>query len=303
MSSRLDSPGDIIAGLRGIHTLLNCAGPFGKTAQPMSDACLRTKAHYLDITGEIAVFEHLASRDADARSAGVVLLPGVGFDVVPSDCLAVHLKSRLPSANRLVLAFRSSGRLSRGTALTTLERISDGGTIREEGRLKPVPTAWKTRVFDFGDGPVRAMTIPWGDVATAFYSTGIPNIEVYVAVPWTMRMGARLTRRLGWLLRSRWVQNRLRARINSGSPGPTEAERRQNRCSFWAEVTDARGQRAVARQDTPDGYDLTVQSAVGAAARVLGDGVPPGFHTPAMAFGPNFVLELPGVVRTDVVLK
>ena len=186
----LDVPAEIDAGLGGIHTVLNCAGPFSRTARPMADACLRTKVNYLDITGEIAVFEHLASRDADARTAGVVLLPGVGFDVVPSDCLAVHLKQRLPSANRLVLAFRSSGRMSRGTMLTGLERATDGGMIRENGKLKPVPTAWRTRTIDFGDGPVRAMTIPWGDVATAFHSTGIPNIEVYLAAPFAIRAGA-----------------------------------------------------------------------------------------------------------------
>lgn len=295
----LDSPGAVADGLRGVHTLLNCAGPFSRTARPIADVCLSQGTHYLDITGEADVFEALAKRDAEARAAGVVLLPGVGFDVVPSDCLAVHLKRRLPEATRLRLGFQSSGRLSRGTALTALEGLAEGGLVRENGILKRVPAAWKTRVIDFGNGPARAITIPWGDVATAFHSTGIPNIEVYMAAPWGIRMGARMTRWLGWLLRSRLVQKRLRRRILAGRPGPTEEERRRNRCYFWGQVTDESGGKAVARLQTPDGYDLTVQTALAAAARVLSGAIAPGFKTPAMTFGPDFILEIAGVSRMD----
>ena len=245
------------------------------------------------------MFEALAARDAEARAAGVVLLPGVGFDVVPSDCLAAHLKRRLPTATRLAIGFQSSGRLSRGTALTALEGLADGGLVRENGVLKRVPAAWKTRVIDFGNGPAKAITIPWGDIATAFYTTGIPNVEVYMAAPWSIRVGARLSRWLGWLLSSRFVQNRLRRRILAGPPGPTEAERRQNRCYFWGEATDESGGKVVTRQQTPDGYDLTVQTSLAAVARVLSGTVSPGFKTPAMAFGPDFILEIAGVTRTD----
>jgi short subunit dehydrogenase-like uncharacterized protein len=177
--------------------------------------------------------------------------------------------------------------------------VADGGLVRENGIVKRVPAAWKTRVINFGDGPVRAITIPWGDVATAFYSTGIPNIEVYLAAPWTVRAGARLSRWVGWLLRSKLVQARLRRRILAGSPGPTEVERQRNRCFFWGEVLNASGDRAVARMQTPDGYDLTVQTSLAAVTRVLNGTVAPGFQTPAMAFGPGFVLEMAGVSRTD----
>lgn len=296
----LDSPPTVSDGIRGVRAVLNCAGPFGHTARPLVDACLAAKTHYLDITGEAAVLEGLAARDAEARSAGVVLLPGAGFDVVPSDCLALHLKRRLPTATRLVLAFRSSGRMSRGTALTALERTADGGLVRKNGALTPVPTAWKTRRIDFGDGPVKAITIPWGDVATAYHSTGIEDIEVYLAAPWGLRAGARLTRYLGWLLRRRTVQSWIGRRIRSGPPGPTEAERRANSCDFWGEVADDEGRSAAARQHTPDGYDLTVASSLAVVAGVLRGTVPPGFHTPAAAFGPDFVLGLPGVTRTEL---
>ena len=186
--------------------VLHCAGPFAHTSRPMADACLRVGTHYLDITGEAAVFEALAARSAEARAAGVMLLPGTGFDVVPSDCLAAHLKRRLPSATRLALGFQSLGRLSRGTATTMAENVHRGGLVREGGVLRRVPTAWKVRAIDFGCGPVKAITIPWGDVSTAYHSTGIPNIEVYMAAPLGRRLAARASRYLGWLLGSRAVQ-------------------------------------------------------------------------------------------------
>jgi len=297
----LDSREMIADSVRGVQTLLNCAGPFTRTALPLADACLKTGTHYLDITGEVGVFEALSARDAEARTAGVTLLPGVGFDVVPSDCLAAHLKRRLPTATRLAIGFQSSGRLSRGTALTALEGLAEGGLVRENGTLKRVPAAWKTRVIDFGNGPAKAITIPWGDVATAFHTTSIPNVEVYMAAPWSIRVGARLTRWLGWLLSSRYVQSRLRRRILAGPPGPTEAERRQNRCYFWGEATDESGGKMVTRQQTPDGYDLTVQTSLAAVDRVSNGAVAPGFKTPAMAFGPNFILEIAAVTRNDEV--
>ncbi|HKF93851.1 MAG TPA: saccharopine dehydrogenase NADP-binding domain-containing protein, partial [Gammaproteobacteria bacterium] len=175
------------AGLAGARVVLHCAGPFAHTARQMAGACFRTHTHYLDITGEIAVFEALAARDAEARAAGVMLLPGAGFDVVPSDCLAAHLKRRLPSATSLALGFQVLGRVSRGTATTAVENVARGGMVRRAGKLVAVPAAYKTRVIDLGRGPVTASTIPWGDVATAFHSTGIPNIEVYTVLSATTR--------------------------------------------------------------------------------------------------------------------
>src|SRR4051812_14952024 len=170
------------AAVGEVAAVLHCAGPFSHTSRPMADACLRTKTHYLDITGEAAVIESLAARDEEAKRSGVMLLPCVGFDVVPTDCLAAHLKRRLPSATRLALAIQGIGRISRGTATTMVENINRGGLIRRGGKLQSVPAAWKTREIDFGRGPRSATTIPWGDVATAFYSTGIPNIVVYAAI-------------------------------------------------------------------------------------------------------------------------
>ena len=102
----LNSPAEIVEALRGIRLVLNCAGPFSKTAGPLMRACMSAKADYLDITGEIDVLEGAHCFDADAKSVGVVLCPGAGFDVVPTDCIALMLKNALPEANELALGSR-----------------------------------------------------------------------------------------------------------------------------------------------------------------------------------------------------
>jgi short subunit dehydrogenase-like uncharacterized protein len=295
----LDDPAALDAGLRDVGAVLHCAGPFAHTAKAMADACLRTRTHYLDVTGEVVVFEGLAARDAEAKAAGVMLLPGVGFDVVPSDCLAAHLKRRLPSATRLVLGLRMLSRVSRGTATTMAENLHRGGLVRRGGVLTPVPGAWKSRLIDFGTGPVNAITIPWGDVSTAYHSTGIPDIEVYMAAPLGLRVAARLSRYLGWALGSRPVQGFLKKRIRAGPPGPTEAERQRGKSFLWGEVSDDAGRRAVSRLRSPEGYELTALAALAVVERVLAGDAPAGFQTPSRAYGPDFVLGIPGVVRED----
>jgi short subunit dehydrogenase-like uncharacterized protein len=295
----LNDPATVDAGLKGATVVLNCAGPFSRTAKPMAEACMRCGVHYLDITGEISVFEELAARDAAAKAAGVMLLPGVGFDVVPSDCLAAHLKRRLPMATRLSLGFQAIGRFSRGTATTMVENLPKGGVIRRDGALTRVASAWRTRTIDFGRGPVRAMTITWGDVSTAYRSTGIPNIEVYMAAALSQVVVARLLRYFGWAVGSRMVQNYLKDRIKAGSAGPTDEERARGESLLWGEATDAVGGRVASRIHGPEGYTLTATAAVAVLTRVLNGEAPPGFQTPSLAYGPAFVLTLPGVSRSD----
>jgi short subunit dehydrogenase-like uncharacterized protein len=225
----------------------------------------------------------------------------VGFDVVPTDCLAAHLKRHLPTATHLALGLQAlGGRLSRGTATTMIENLHRGGLVRRDGALTRVPAGWRTRAIDFGAGPVPAITIPWGDVATAFHSTGIPNIEVYLAAPLGMRLLARLSRYGGWLLGSRWVQGWLKGRVRSGPPGPTAEQRACGASVVWGEVTDAAGRKAVARLHGPEGYTFTVLTALAVVGRVLAGEAPAGFQTPATAYGPDLVLEVAGVRREEV---
>lgn len=299
-SFALDDEAGMDGALKKVGVALHCAGPFSRTSKPMADGCLRTGTHYLDITGEIAVFESLAARRAEAEAAGVMLLPGVGFDVVPSDCLAAHLKRRLPSATRLTLAFQGMGRISHGTATTMVENINRGGVVRRDGRLTPVPAAWRTREVDFGRGPVTATTIPWGDIATAFYSTGIPNIEVYAVIPASARRMMKASRHLGSLLATAPVQSFLKSRINAQPAGPSDAERARGASLMWGEVQDDSGQTKSSRLKGPEGYTLTARTALAIVERVLAGTAPAGFQTPSLAYGPDFILEIEGVERVDL---
>jgi short subunit dehydrogenase-like uncharacterized protein len=296
----LDRPEEVDRGLAGVTVVLNCAGPFSKTAVPMVEGCLRVRAHYLDITGEVMVFAAVAARDAEARAAGVMLLPGAGYDVVPSDCLAAHLHQRLPAATRLRLAFRPGGGLSRGTALTSLEGAAAGGLIRRGGAITKVAAGHQTITVDLGRGPTRAIAIPWGDVFTAHVTTGIPDVEVYLAVPARVRLSIRAMGLFGPVLALPPVQAMLRKRVNAGPAGPDEQARRTRHMLLWGEVRDAQGRVAVSRIRTPNGYELTRLTAADLAGRALAGDVQPGFQTPARAYGADYVLKFPGVTREDV---
>jgi short subunit dehydrogenase-like uncharacterized protein len=295
----LDDLPAIERALQDIDVVLHCAGPFSLTARPMADACLRRGVHYLDITGEIEVMEALAARDAEARQAGVMLMPGAGFDVVPSDCLALHLKQRLPRATRLLLGIRGSGPLSHGTATTMLEHRARGGVIRRGGKLVRVPTAWRARKIDFGDGAPRdAITIPWGDIATAYRTTGIPNIEVYAAVSPAVRYLAAAARWFTPLLAAPWIKRVLQRRIDARPPGPDEQELRQGVSYVWGRVEDDAGASVEARLRLPNGYLLTAHTAVLILSRVLAGSFAPGFRTPAGMYGADLILEVAGTARS-----
>lgn len=291
----LNDVAEITREIAGLKVMLNCAGPFSTTAVPCMEACVTAGCHYLDITGEIDVIEAAADRDARAKQAGVTLLPAVGFDVVPSDCLARMLADQLPTATHLALAFTGTGGVSPGTAKTMLENSPRGGRARIDGRITSVPTNWKERDIPFRSGTRHAKAIPWGDVASAWHSTHIPNIETYIAMS---RTQARLFRWLGWtatLVKFAFFHRFLRRQIERSIRGPTDVERLASRASFWGEVTDGQGRRVTATLETPGGYQLTMLTAVAALERMLTRGVPTGFQTPATAFGKDFILNIPGV--------
>jgi saccharopine dehydrogenase (NAD+, L-lysine-forming) len=280
--------------LRDVALVLHCAGPFSATSRPMVDACLQARAHYLDITGEIPVFESVFARDAEARARGVVLLPGTGFDVVPSDCLAALLKRKLPTATRLELAFAPSGRSSPGTLKTSIEALPQGGVVRRGGKLVPVPPAHEVREISFADKRRSAMAIPWGDVASAFRSTGIPDITVFMAAKPRVIRAARLTRFTAPLLALPFVQQFLKAGIERNVRGPDRDDRARGLVQLWGRASD--GARSVEMTMTvPEGYTLTADAALECVRHVLSGAVAPGAWTPAQAFGPDFAASLPGV--------
>lgn len=288
----LDDVAAAAAKLSGVRVVLNCAGPFVRTAPPLIDACLRAKASYCDITGEIDAIEHAATRDEAARAAGVSVIPSVGFDVVPTDCLAAQLKLALPDATYLALAFTGSGVLSPGTAKTMLESLPHGGRMRIEGRIVGVEPGGRTREIPFPSGKKLCTAIAWGDVAGAFYSTGIPNIETYTTLG---SGGGRGMKLLAPLLKFSPVMALGRWFIGRTVHGPDDQELRTGRSEIWGEVKNAAGDTRTATLTTPNGYRLTVLTSLAAVERMLKGDIAPGFHTPSAAFGPEFILGIQGV--------
>jgi short subunit dehydrogenase-like uncharacterized protein len=290
------------SALQEVQAVLHCAGPFVLTFRQMAEACLRNKKHYVDISGEIEGFEALARLDNEAKQAGVMLLPGAGFDVVPTDCLSAHLKQRLPSGTQLRLFIRGVGAgVSRGTAKSAIENMHRQGRIRRDGKIVQVPAAWKVVQKDFGRGPVSTVTVGWGDVSTAYYSTGIPNIETYMAFPQRIIKFMRASQLLGFLLYTRLVKNILKSVVNNlFPPGPSEERRDKGLTIIIGEVTDAEGGRAVSRLQTREGYSFTAQATVEIMKRILSSDYKTGFQTPSLVYGPDFILQFDGTKRTDV---
>lgn len=292
----LAAPTAITEHLRGVAAVLHCAGPFSVTARPMLEACLTAGVHYLDITGEIDVIELAARFHQRAEAAGVCLMPAVGMDVVPSDCLAAQLAAMLPEAVKLELAFTGMQSISHGTAATIWENVGRGGRVRRGGQIIRVPVAWKVQSIPFFGGPKWGMTIPWGDVSSAFHTTGVPDIEVYTAVPRGQLRVIRAFRGLASLASLKPIQAAGRWWIDRQVRGPGADELRQGRTEFWGRVTDGAGRSVEATLETPNGYTLTVQASLAILHQVLAGNVRPGFATPARALGGGFIESLPDIV-------
>jgi len=291
----LKAPGRLQAVLNDVEAVVHCAGPFVRTTGPMAAACLETGTHYLDITGEIPVFEALADRGAAAEKRDVMLLPGIGFDVVPTDCLARSLAGEGSSATTLELAVYGSGGISKGTLKSVIEHADVGGRVRRQGALVEVPLGWSTRTVDFGDRARTVVSIPWGDLVTAHHSTGIPNITVYVALPPIGRLAFRLGEYLKGLLGWPPLKTLLQRGVDRWMDNPSAEARRNGRTRVWASVREDTGERRTARLTGPEAYTFTARTAVEAAGRVMEGTAPPGFQTPSTAFGESFVADIEGV--------
>lgn len=285
--------------LNEVSVVLHIAGPFSATSKPMADACIKTKTHYLDITGEIGVFEALAARDAEARQAGVMLLPGVGFDVVPSDCLAAHVARRLPDAEDLKIYIGGLSAMSRGTAKTGVEGIAKGTLVRRNGEIEPLEGA-NEDLIDFGQGPRPTIAMPWGDVSTAYHSTKIPNIEVHFeSSPQIARM-MKMPFFMKAFLGLPFMQALLKRQIDRQPEGPTDEQRRTGRAILIASARNAKGETVRSRLTTPEGYTLTAATGLAIVKRVLDGDFKAGFQTPSLVYGADFVLQFDNVRREDL---
>ncbi len=298
----LDDEKSLTAALNEVNVVLHAAGPFEYTAKKMALACLNTGTHYLDINGAIPVFEMLKGFHQRAVAAGIMIMPGVGFDVVPTDYIALVLKSKLPQAVKLELAFASTGGgLSHGTATTMAGNLGEGGLARIDGKITKVPLGAKGMLVDFFRGKNQAskqlfvMSIPWGDVSTAYTTTGIPNIETYTGISKKLYYILKFQGLFNWLLRTSLVRTMAIKKIKTLPSGPTDDQRKNARCMVWGRVTDAAGATATATLCGPDGYTLTMHTSLIIIKKVLEGNFQPGYQTPANQYGSAIIEAVPGV--------
>ena len=227
-------------------------------------------------------------------------MPGTGFDVVPTDCTAAYLKEKMPDAIDLKLAFGAiGGGVSHGTALTSVEIVGYPSAKRVDGKIVPVPLGEKAMTVSFIEKDLFVVTIPWGDVSTAYYTTGIPNIETYTKMHPKTYSKLKYQKYIGWLLRSEFVKNRMRKKIKSRPAGPNAEQRASGKMQVWGQVTNAKGEQQVSRLSTPEGYQLTATTSLLIAKKVLSGNFKTGFQTPAGLYGADLIMEIDGVIRDD----
>jgi short subunit dehydrogenase-like uncharacterized protein len=301
-----DTPA-LINALREVKVVVNAAGPFQFTAKQMIEACLQTGTHYLDINGDIAIFEMIKRYDEAAKKAGIMLLPGAGFDVVPTDCIALQLKKILPDADNLELAFATlGGGISHGTATTMVTKLGLGGATRKDGKIIRESLGKKGMMVDFfkghgkGNKKLFVMSIPWGDISTAYTSTGIPNITSYTGMSKKVYYFLKFQFLFNWLLRTNLVRKYLKNKINKRPAGPSDKQRKKAISLVLGKATNAAGQSATVRLCGPEGYSLTAIATLIIVQKVLAGNFLTGYQTPSSVYGEDLVMEIQGVQREIV---
>ncbi len=289
--------------LDGLALLLHSAGPFIHTSTNMLRACINKGVHYTDITGEITVFKNTFSHNLYAREKNIVLMSGIGFDVVPTDCLAKYVSKKIPDPIDLTLAFSAIGKPSVGTLKSMIESIKEVGTmVRRNSVLKKIPLGQQSKTFMFPDGEKSCIPISWGDLETAYHSTGISNITTYISMPSPvislLQHGSGI---LNLLLQNTTVIESLKDIVSMFYAGPSEAELESGKTAIIAQVNNGHGEKFSAFLETREGYFFTAQASVLLVDKILkSDGSLKGSLTPSMAFGEDLVLEIEGVKRTNI---
>lgn len=297
----LDDSIALQSALKEVKVVIHAAGPFAFTAKQMVEGCLQTGTHYLDINGDITVFELIKKYDAAAKKAGIMLLPGAGFDVVSTDCIALQVKKLLPDATNLQLAFASlGGGISHGTAITMATKLGEGGAERKGGKIMHTTLGKKGMWVDFGVKKLFVMSIPWGDVSTAYFTTGIPGITTYTGIDTKTFNILKLQSLFNWLLRTNFVRNAIKNKINKRSAGPSDEQRSKATGLVWGQATNEFAQTATVRLSGPEGYTITTYSTLIMVKKILNGDFVTGYQTPASAYGENLIMEVPGIKREVV---
>jgi len=285
--------------LEDVPLIFNAAGPFIHTAEPIIKACLTVRTNYVDITGEIPVFRRIFSLHDEAMQKGICLLPGAGFDVVPTDCLASFLHQKLRDVKELELAFAGLSVTSPGTAKTMVEMLPSGGGVRRNGVIVSYPMGKGAKRIRFPHREYLAVPIPWGDLETAFRSTGIPNITTYMVFPGSfiraMRLFSPAIKVFAGIKPLKATLQKIAGWLNRG---PDENLRNTGRSYIYGMVRNDKGEKMEAWLETIEVYRFTAIAGVLCVEGVF-ENKPIGALTPSLAFGPDFVLRVEGTKRYE----
>jgi len=272
----LDDPDRLRAALADVDLVLTAAGPFLHTATPLAEACIDAGTHYLDISNELQVFRTLYDLDARARQADVLLIPGVGFGVVATNCLARHVSDAAGGAEHLeVAALAATAQPGPGVAATREQNIPFGGWIRRDGQLHPLELGEGITTIALPDGPAQIMPVPTGDLEAAFEATGVANITAYTVL-------------------------RAPAAADPQTSGEDGAGSRTFESFGWARATGPDGATAEAWLRTGDAYVFTAEASIRAVEEAC-VGSRRGACSPATAFGPDFAFTVPNTTRIDTI--
>ena len=201
----------------------------------------------------------------------------------------------------LILGVHGRGPLSQGTMRTMVEGFLAKGAVRESEVLRLVPIVYRSSVLSFANRKRSCMTVPWGDVSTSFYSTGVPNIRVEFSSKETWIFLLRLLRPLAILWDSNWCKSVLRKYIKTMAKGPDQKQLQTQGCDMVAYALRADGSGLRAHLQSVNGYRLTADTALAAIERIESSKLAAGFYTPSKAFGWEFIQNLEGVKLGDCV--
>jgi len=295
----LDNPRAIAEACEPLRAVLHAAGPFASTFRPILDACLLTQTHYVDINGELAVFEYLLTQNQAAQRKKVCVIPGAGFDVVAANSLAVYTAAQLEDPLELDIAISVNEPASVGTRRSTLEVLAGGGRIRRSGRLLNYPLGKTRRFVRFMDRSRPVIPAPLGELSTAYSATGVPNLTTYLALsPGTIRLLGIFGRPLAMFLRNPRLRGWLQRRQSSARKKTDPSLPKQTHSEIYVRAVSSAGQVAQAWLETLGAYQFTAISAVACLEATL-EGRSPGVYTPDQILGEHWMLQLERTRRLD----
>lgn len=295
-----DNHARIVEVLRGFELVMHIAGPYTYTAKPMIDAVLKTGTHYVDLTGENHVIQQQLDRHEQFLEAGIMVMPAVGFDVVPTDCLNYYVATKIDEPTLLQLVINGEyssaegASVSRGTLKSGIEMLSRPLKMRRDGQMVEVSQP-RVMTREINGTERKLVQIPWADMITSWVSTGVPTIEIYQI------QTEELPGWVLWLVQREWGKNLLIWLVDNFFPkGPPPEAQEKRKTQLIATATNQRGDSVSAEMITPEPYLLTFHSSLIIARRIIDGEWEAGFQTPAKVYGPDLALEIPGVTRRDL---